>query len=1067
MAGNPAVLALLETMLETGQSPEEVCRDCPDLLPEVRRRWKSFCLVDSAVAAMLPDPETTAPPGGALPARNPAELPEVPGYRMDALLGQGGMGVVYRAWHIRLNRAVALKMRSGPTARQDDLKRFMQEAEAVAALHHPNIVQVYDVGDVQGRPYFTMELIEGGNLSEKIHGTPQPAAEAAALAATLAEAIHAAHQCGILHRDLKPSNILLAADGTPKISDFGLARRLHSDGELTLSGVPMGTPSYMAPEQARGDRKALGPATDVYALGAVLYELLTGRPPFRGENTTATLRQVASDDPVPPARLNPRVPRDLQTICLKCLTKEPQGRYASAAALADDLRRCKRGEPIKARPVGTVERATRWVRRRPALAGALAAGVLLALALLVTVIWWYGQRMALASAAVAYAEADLNESERLRERGEFQASAEVLRRAKDRLREFVPPELDHRLSKAVASLELVMRLEAIRLSRSVLFINESRTFDRARSDRDYEEAFRSAGLGVDQEIAETVAARVSNAPARQALVAAMDDWASCTADPRRRAWLLKVARLVDPDPWRNRARDATIWDDRMKLVALTDAMPVKGQPLTLLLAIAEQLQLAGGDARPFLWRVQQQHPNDFWANRALGDALYLRGEHALSVGFFRMALALRPDSAVANNELGEVLSCTGRADEALFYLKRALEIEPQSARNHLCLGDALTKLGKPDEADRHFREALRLVPASTLGRRAVAIGLERSRREDQARALYEQNVQLNPRDEKCRRDLALHLARRGLRDEAAVHFRAALDINPKSVEAHADLGRLLRDMRRPDEAAAHFRPALAINPKSVMALHDLGSLLLRTGRPREATDYLQQGAALKPFNSLIQADLRTALIRQGKFEEARAAWRQALDAGPPEHDAWFGYAELCLFLGHQDEYRRHRRDLLSRFADNKVPVVCERTARACLLLPGTPEEMKAAATLTDRALAAGQVGHESGYRYFVFARGLADYRLGRFDDAITRMRGEAAQVLGPCPELVTAMALHQKGQKEQALKALKSAVHRYDWSAEKANSRDSWIAHILRREAEALIQPTLPAFLEGTNQPRN
>jgi serine/threonine-protein kinase len=310
----------------------------------------------------------------------------------------------------------------------------------------------------------------------------------------------------------------------------------------------------------------------------------------------------------------------------------------------------------------------------------------------------------------------------------------------------------------------------------------------------------------------------------------------------------------------------------------------------------------------------------------------------------------------------------------------------------------------------------------------------------------------------CRRELALHLARRGRRDEALTQFRAALDINPQSVMAHADMGRLLKEMRQPDEAAVHFRAALAINPKSVMALHDLGSLLLRTGRPREATDYLRQGAALEPFNSLIQADLRTALIRQGRLEEARVAWRKALDAGPREHDAWFGYAELCLFLGNEDEFRRHRRDLLSRFGGSKVPIVCERTARACLMLPGTPDEVRQAAALADRAVAAGRVGNESAYPYFVFARGLAAYRLGRFDEALDRMRGEAAGVLGPCPRLVLALALLQKGQKDQAHKALESAVNSYDWSEAKADGRDAWIAHRFRREAEALILPNLPAF---------
>ncbi len=214
----------------------------------------------------------------------PAELPEVSGYRVEGVLGHGGMGIVYRAWHLRLDRAVALKMLlAGPYARPEERERFLREAQAVAALRHPNIVQVHDVGEVDGRPYFTMELVEGGDLAEQIQGVPQPARQAADLVATLADAVHAAHQSGIVHRDLKPSNILLTEDGTPKVTDFGLARRLEGDGGLTLSGAPLGTPSYMAPEQARGDKDAIGPATDVYALGAILYELLTGRPPFRAE----------------------------------------------------------------------------------------------------------------------------------------------------------------------------------------------------------------------------------------------------------------------------------------------------------------------------------------------------------------------------------------------------------------------------------------------------------------------------------------------------------------------------------------------------------------------------------------------------------------------------------------------------------------------------------------------------------------------------------------------------------------------------------------------------------------
>jgi formylglycine-generating enzyme required for sulfatase activity len=266
---------------------------------------------------------------------------------------------------------------AGSYAGPHERERFRREAEAVAALRHPNLVQVYDAGDWAGRPYFTMELIEGGSLAQKLAGTPQPARQAAALLATLAEAVHVAHQGGIVHRDLKPANILLTADGTPKVADFGLARRLEGGARLTQSGALVGTPSYMAPEQARGQPN-IGPAVDVYALGAILYELLTGRPPFHAETAAATMNQVITYDPVPPSRLHIKVPRDLETICLKCLQKAPAHRYASAAALADDLRRFEEGRPIQARPLGLAARLGRWGRRNPA-AAALLGVVLLAL----------------------------------------------------------------------------------------------------------------------------------------------------------------------------------------------------------------------------------------------------------------------------------------------------------------------------------------------------------------------------------------------------------------------------------------------------------------------------------------------------------------------------------------------------------------------------------------------------------------------------------------------------------------------------------------------------------------
>jgi WD40 repeat protein len=313
------------------------------------------------------------------------------------------MGVVYLARQLSLNRPVALKMiLSGAHTGPKELARFLAEAEAVAALRHPNVVQIFEVDTHVGRPYFTLEFCDGGSLDRKLAGNPIPPADAAAMVETLARAVQAAHDTGIVHRDLKPQNVLLAADGTLKVTDFGLAKRAGSGGDLTATGAVLGTPSYMAPEQAGGGTKAVGPAADVYALGAILYECLTGRPPFRAATPLDTILQVVHADPVPPAQLVPRLPRDLDTICLKCLAKEPTRRYPSAAALADDLRRFLAGEPIAARPAGVAGHALRWVRRRPAVAALVAALAVTAGAGFGLVIWnWRQAEVALHRARVA------------------------------------------------------------------------------------------------------------------------------------------------------------------------------------------------------------------------------------------------------------------------------------------------------------------------------------------------------------------------------------------------------------------------------------------------------------------------------------------------------------------------------------------------------------------------------------------------------------------------------------------------------------------------------------------
>jgi serine/threonine-protein kinase len=334
----------------------------------------------------------------------------VAGYEVLGVLGHGAMGVVYKARQRGLNRVVALKMiLAGAHAGAHELDRFRTEAESVARIQHPHIVQIHEVGEADGRPYFSLEFVDGGSLARKIAGTPQPPREAAGLVRLLAGAMQHAHQAGIIHRDLKPGNILLKADGTPKIADFGLAKRLEQDGGQTQSGAILGTPNYMAPEQAEGKGSEVGPLADVYSLGAILYEMLTGRPPFRAPTMLETLEQVRSREPVAPTELQPKVPRDLETICLKCLQKDPRKRYADAGALAGDLGRFQNGEPIRARPVGRVERLWRWARRNPRLAllGAGTAVVLVAWAVSMSLLAWE-LKLQKDSTEQARAEADRN-----------------------------------------------------------------------------------------------------------------------------------------------------------------------------------------------------------------------------------------------------------------------------------------------------------------------------------------------------------------------------------------------------------------------------------------------------------------------------------------------------------------------------------------------------------------------------------------------------------------------------------------------------------------------------------
>jgi WD40 repeat protein/tetratricopeptide (TPR) repeat protein len=434
----------------------ELCRERPELLPELERR----IAVLERMSGLARATHETATLGTAALRRAaplPTRRPEIPGYEILDELGRGGMGVVYKARHLRLNRIVALKMLlAGGYAGPSESVRFLSEAEVVAALHHPHIVALLEYGEHQGQPFFTLEFMQGGSLAEQLKGIPQPAPAAARLVEQLARAVYHAHTHGIVHRDLKPSNILLAEDGTPKITDFGLARRTTVGAGLTTTGEVLGTPSYMAPEQAGGGAKHASPATDIYALGAILYEYLTGRPPFRAANTMETMLQVIGQEPVTVRQLQPHTPADLATICHKCLQKEPHKRYASALELAEDCAAFLEGKPIRARPITALSRGWRWCRRNRALAGALTLGVVsLLLGSIVTL-------------AVAFRAEAARQSEANRAASEAEAKHEADQARRDAQRQSMDLRVSSGLTAARAgdhSLALLWFARAVQLAK--------------------------------------------------------------------------------------------------------------------------------------------------------------------------------------------------------------------------------------------------------------------------------------------------------------------------------------------------------------------------------------------------------------------------------------------------------------------------------------------------------------------------------------------------------------------------------------------------------------------------
>jgi serine/threonine-protein kinase len=1025
----------------------------PELAEQIRELFPALVLMEDVRPSPQPAAATTLDAGS---------LRRLGEYRIVREVGRGGMGVVYEAEQESLGRRVALKLLPpGALADARQVERFQREARAAARLHHTNIVPIFGVGEENGTHYYVMQYIEGRPLDEVLaelrrlrfehHQLAEPVTEmepasvdipkgakspagdkapsnvavaralwqgrlgpgsepeihsqepagapghlpagagqdsdragwtaadsssllscsqrpyaktVAQIGLKIAEALDYAAGQGVLHRDVKPSNLLLDVWGTVWLTDFGLAKASGTP-DLTRTGDLLGTLRYLAPERFEGRADV---RSDVYSLGLTLYEMLALRPAFTGHDQAELVGRISAADAPRLDQLSPPPPRDLVTIVHKAMAPDPADRYQSAEALAEDLRRFLDDRSIMARRAGFTEQTWRWCRRNPTMAGLLTALLVLLLVATGGSVWLVQQR------AERRAEARRQEMALRRdiEAAQIQAAAfrnglhfregrERLQQARRLLESAGPDDLHQSLDQAVADQDLAEKLDAARLQAAT---NMEGRFDFSGGERLYAAAFALAGLDRAGGDPEEVSARVQSSGVRATLVAALDDRAVSVADRGRRAWLLEVARRADPDLWRDRVRSPAVWESRAALAELARTAPVAEQPVSMLVALGDRLGLVGWDATEFLRRVQRAHPDDFWANLALGNALKYR-EPGEAIGYYRVALAIRPGVAASYYNLGEVLKIQGWLDEAIGYYLQALRIDPAHVWAHLNLGNALQEKGRLDE---------------TLA-----------------------------------------------------HFRQAVQSDPQNIWARVDLGYALKDRGQLEEAAEHFRQGIAIDPNSTL-----------------------------PLNGL-----RAVQIRQGRAEEVQSAWRNALANNPPDHPAWFGYAELCLFLDQEEDYRRARKALLVRFGANPDRFIAERTGRACLLFPVRDDEMQKAAALIDRAVASRRPEDGWAYPFFAFAEGLAEYRRDRLERTLAVLAGDSNRAMQPAGRLVLAMAQYRLGQSELARQTLAAAVRSYDWSANLADGPDAWICHVLRREAEAMMLPNLPAFLKGEYQPRD
>jgi serine/threonine-protein kinase len=1073
-------------------------------------------------------------------------------YKLLEQIGEGGMGLVFMADQLRpVRRRVAVKvLKPGMDTRQV-VARFEAERQALALMDHPHIAKMFDAGTTaSGRPFFVMELVRGVPITEFCDQRRLTTRQRLELFATVCQAVQHAHQKGIIHRDLKPSNVLVTLHDTvavPKVIDFGIAKAtsqpLTERTLFTHFAQMIGTPLYMSPEQAEMNSLDVDTRSDVYALGVLLYELLTGTTPFESETLKKVgldeLRRIIREDepPRPSARLSTLAKADLSTVAerrgadpkrlsqamrgeldwivMRCLEKDRNRRYESASALAADVQRYVNDEPVLACPPSASYRLKKFSRRHRGGLAVAALVFVFVTALAGGIGWVVGDRAARqaevegrVAEALAVAEAKLPQGN--------PRDPELITAARKAeaqlLSGLVGDELRQRVERVLADVAMLAKLEQIRLDQAAVKYGN---FDTVGADAAYAQTFREYGIDVEALGVQEAGARIRQRDIGKHLAAALDMWAGSRLFREREerargnrvkregmGWkqLLQVAQEVDPDPWCDALRKALVAlatgkEGSKELRTLVASTPIeKLSPGTLALFGGA---LRDGGMAPLavelLRKGQRLYPADFWINHDLGMLLAdsmrpPRFEQA--IGYYRAALALRPNSPGVHLNFGNALQSNSELDEAMVCYKEAIRLKRDYAKAHGSLGNVLLKKDQLDEAIASFREAIRLKKDDAKSHNNLGVALLRKGQRDEAILSFKEAIRLNKDLFEAHRNLGPVLAQQGQLDEAILSFQEAVRLHKKDVEAHFSLGLALRTKGRLDEAILSFKEAVRLKRDFAAAHYGLGLALRIKGRLDEAILSFQEAVRLDKQDAAAHNTLGLALRDKGQLDDAIASFGRAIQLNPDSEGTYTNLGYALLRKGrHDDAITYFRKAILIKedFVGGHEGLANALNARGrwaeaeesyCKALQVSPNYDRVNndaawfwATCPDAkfrdpqkavrlAQKATQLKPKNGDYWNTL--GVARYRVGQLTEAITALEESMRLRRGGDASdwFFVAMAHWQQGHKDKAREYFQKAVR----SMDKYQPRNQELRRF-RAEAAALLGITNDPHAPGKEKP--